>query len=125
MGSSAEQNQEGFSCPVRLAFDQKRSSFMTLAAILTRICHRVASVTVLRRASGPQSCTGSTSRRDDTAVGSGIHRCVGDRIAEQQLRILWEEILERDLRMEIAGPPQRIYSNFIREFHALPARIVN
>ena len=63
--------------------------------------------------------------RRHLSFGAGIHRCVGDRIAEQQLRILWEEILERDLRIEIAGPPQRIYSNFIREFHALPARIVN
>ncbi|MGI9480617.1 MAG: cytochrome P450 [Hyphomicrobiaceae bacterium] len=63
--------------------------------------------------------------RRHLSFGAGIHRCVGDRIAEQQLRILWEEILARDLRIEVAGPPQRIYSNFIRGFHSLPARIVN
>jgi cytochrome P450 len=60
-----------------------------------------------------------------TLFGAGIHRCVGDRLAEQQLRILWEEILQRDLRFEIAGPPQRLYSNFIRGIRSLPVRIVN
>jgi hypothetical protein len=45
-------------------------------------------------------------------------------LAEQQLRILWEEILQRDLRFEITGPPQRFYSNFIRGIRSLPVRIV-
>ena len=57
--------------------------------------------------------------------GAGIHRCVGDRLAEQQLRILFEEILKRDLRFEIAGPVKRLYSNFIRGIRSLPARIVS
>ncbi|HEY7846109.1 MAG TPA: cytochrome P450, partial [Bradyrhizobium sp.] len=48
-----------------------------------------------------------------------------DRLAEQQLRILWEEILKRGLRFEIAGPVQRLYSNFIRGIRSLPVRIVN
>ena len=42
--------------------------------------------------------------RQHLAFGAGIHRCVGDRLAEQQIRILWEEILNRDLRFEIIGP---------------------
>jgi cytochrome P450 len=63
--------------------------------------------------------------RQHLSFGAGIHRCVGDRLAEQQLRILWEEILQRDLRFEIMGPPQRLYSNFIRGIRALPVRIVN
>ena len=42
--------------------------------------------------------------RQHLAFGAGIHRCVGDRLAEQQIRILWEEILQRDLRFEIIGP---------------------
>jgi cytochrome P450 len=63
--------------------------------------------------------------RQHLSFGAGIHRCVGDRLAEQQLRILWEEILLRDLRFEIMGPPQRLYSNFIRGIRALPVRIVN
>jgi cytochrome P450 len=48
--------------------------------------------------------------RQHLSFGAGIHRCVGDRLAEQQLRILWEEILQRDLRFEITGPPQRLSS---------------
>jgi cytochrome P450 len=63
--------------------------------------------------------------RQHLAFGAGIHRCVGDRLAEQQLRILWEEILQRDLRFEIMGPPKRLHSNFIRGIRALPVRIVN
>jgi len=50
---------------------------------------------------------------------------VSDRLAEQQIRILWEEILQRDLRFEIMGPPTRLYSNFIRGIRSLPVRIVN
>ncbi|ERF80598.1 cytochrome P450 [Bradyrhizobium viridifuturi] len=63
--------------------------------------------------------------RQHLAFGAGVHRCVGDRLAEQQLRILWEEVLARDLRFEIMGPPQRLYSNFIRGIRSLPVRIVN
>ena len=62
--------------------------------------------------------------RQHLSFGAGIHRCVGDRLAEQQLRILWEEILQRNLRFEIMGPPQRLYSNFIRGIRSLPVRIV-
>lgn len=63
--------------------------------------------------------------RQHLAFGAGVHRCVGDRLAEQQLRILWEEVLARDLRFELMGPPQRLYSNFIRGIRSLPVRIVN
>ena len=61
--------------------------------------------------------------RHHLSFGAGIHRCVGDRLAEMQLRILWEEILARDLRIEIAGPPVRLYSNFIRGIRSLPTII--
>ncbi|TWT15188.1 cytochrome P450 [Reyranella sp. CPCC 100927] len=61
--------------------------------------------------------------RQHLSYGAGIHRCVGDRLADLQLRILWEEILKRDLRIDVVGPPQRIYSNFLRGFRYLPARI--
>src|SRR5947208_11541204 len=63
--------------------------------------------------------------RQHLSFGAGIHRCVGDRLAEQQIRILWEEVLNRNLRFEIMGPPQRLYSNFIRGIRSLTVRIVN
>ena len=47
----------------------------------------------------------------------------GDRIAEMQLRILWEEMLNRRLEIQLDGPPLRTYSNFIRGFKSLPVRI--
>jgi len=63
--------------------------------------------------------------RQHLSFGAGIHRCVGDRLAEQQLRILWEEILKRELRFAVAGPVKRLYSNFIRGIRSMPVRIVN
>jgi cytochrome P450 len=63
---------------------------------------------------------GRPRARHHLSFGAGIHRCVGDRLAELQLRILWEEMLARDLRVEIVGPPVRLYSNFIRGIRALP-----
>lgn len=61
--------------------------------------------------------------RQHLSYGAGVHRCVGDRLADLQLRILWEEILRLDLEIEVVGPPKRLYSNFIRGFRALPVRI--
>ena len=61
--------------------------------------------------------------RQHLSYGAGIHRCVGDRLADLQLRILWEEILARDLAIEVMGPPKRLYSNFIRGIRELPVRI--
>jgi len=66
---------------------------------------------------------GRPKARQHLAFGAGIHRCVGDRLAELQLRMLWEEILKRDLEIEIAGSPVRLYSNFIRGIRSLPVVI--
>ena len=61
--------------------------------------------------------------RQHLSYGAGIQRCVGDRLADLQLRILWEEILARNLDIEVMGPPKRLFSNFIRGIRELPARI--
>jgi cytochrome P450 len=66
---------------------------------------------------------GRPRARHHLSFGAGIHRCVGDRLAEMQLKILWQEILKRDLVVEIAGPPVRLYSNFIRGIRSLPVTI--
>ena len=57
------------------------------------------------------------------SFGIGIHRCVGNRLAEMQLAILWEEILKRRMTIEAMGEPRRVYANFIRGIEALPVRI--
>jgi cytochrome P450 len=62
--------------------------------------------------------------RHHLSFGSGVHRCVGDRLAELQLQVLWEEILNRDLAIEVVGAPVRTYSNFLRGIKSMPVRIV-
>ena len=62
--------------------------------------------------------------RQHIAFGFGIHRCVGNRLAELQLKILWEEILNRSLKFEVMGPPKRVFSVFVHGISELPVRIV-
>ena len=64
-----------------------------------------------------------TRSRQHLSFGFGIHRCVGNRLAELQLCILWEEILKRGMVVEMMEEPKRIYSNFIHGITALPVRI--
>lgn len=61
--------------------------------------------------------------RQHMSFGFGVHRCVGNRLAELQLRILWEEILPRFPVIEVLAPPKRLYSNFIHGIRQLPVRI--
>jgi cytochrome P450 len=63
--------------------------------------------------------------RRHLSFGFGIHRCVGNRLAEMQLRIVWEEILKRFKTIEVMGEPERIYSSFVKGYASLPVRIVN
>jgi cytochrome P450 len=57
------------------------------------------------------------------SFGFGIHRCVGMRLAELQLRIVWQEILKRFGEIEVVGEPKRVYSSFVRGYETLPVRI--
>jgi cytochrome P450 len=61
--------------------------------------------------------------RTHLSFGFGIHRCVGMRLAELQLRIVWQEILQRFDRIEVVGEPKRVYSSFVRGYETLPVRI--
>ena len=61
--------------------------------------------------------------RQHLSFGFGIHRCVGNRLAELQLSILWEEILQRFPMIEVLEPPTRAYSNILRSISAMPVRI--
>jgi cytochrome P450 len=61
--------------------------------------------------------------RQHLSFGFGIHRCVGNRLAELQLRILWEELLPRYPVIEVMAPAKRLYSNFIHGIRSLPVRI--
>jgi len=57
------------------------------------------------------------------SFGFGIHRCLGMRLAELQLKIIWEEILKRFEHIEVVGEPKRVYSSFVRGYEQLPVRI--
>ncbi|MEX1197894.1 MAG: cytochrome P450 [Pseudohongiellaceae bacterium] len=61
--------------------------------------------------------------RQHLSFGTGIHRCMGNRLAEMQLRILWEEILQRFHTVEVTGNPVRIYSSFVKGYSELPVRV--
>ena len=57
--------------------------------------------------------------RQHTAFGYGVHRCVGNRLAEMQLRVMWEEIMERFGKIEVKSEPKRIYSSFVKGYSEL------
>ena len=61
--------------------------------------------------------------RQHLSFGFGIHRCVGNRLAEMQVMILWEEILKRFPLIEVIEPPKRNYSNLIRGIGSMLVRI--
>jgi cytochrome P450 len=64
-----------------------------------------------------------TRPRQHAAFGFGIHRCLGQRLAEMQLRVVWEEILKRFPVIEVTGEPTRLTSNFVKGYTRLPVRI--
>lgn len=61
--------------------------------------------------------------RRHLSFGFGIHRCMGNRLAEMQLRILWEEILKRFDKIEMVGEPEMVLSNFVKGYASLPVVI--
>jgi len=61
--------------------------------------------------------------RQHLSFGFGIHRCVGNRLAEMQLRIVWEEILKRWQRIDVVGEPKRVLSSFVKGYEHMPVRI--
>lgn len=61
--------------------------------------------------------------RQHLSFGFGIHRCVGNRLAEMQLRIIWEEILKRFDNIEVVGEPKRVHSSFVKGYETLPVII--
>lgn len=61
--------------------------------------------------------------RNHLAFGFGVHRCVGNRLGELQLRIAWEEILRRFATVEVVGDPVRVRSNVLNGYAELPVRV--
>ncbi|MEM7666836.1 MAG: cytochrome P450 [Pseudomonadota bacterium] len=61
--------------------------------------------------------------RRHIAFGYGIHRCVGARLAELQLRVLLEEMHKRRMRVHVAGDVERVRANFVHGFRKLEVEI--
>jgi cytochrome P450 len=61
--------------------------------------------------------------RQHMSFGFGIHRCVGNRLAELQLKILWEEIMKRFDNIEVLEEPERVPSAFVKGYKSMMVRI--
>ncbi|HQT52761.1 MAG TPA: cytochrome P450, partial [Phenylobacterium sp.] len=57
--------------------------------------------------------------RQHISFGFGIHRCVGNRLAELQLKIIWEEILARFPDIQVVAEPKRVYSSFVKGYESM------
>jgi cytochrome P450 len=57
------------------------------------------------------------------SFGYGVHYCMGSRLAELQLRILWEEILHRFERVEVQAEPELVFSSFVKGYATLPTKV--
>ena len=61
--------------------------------------------------------------RQHLSFGFGIHRCMGNRVAEMQLRVLWEEIMKRFENIEVVGEVERTFSSFVKGYTSMPVRV--
>jgi cytochrome P450 len=61
--------------------------------------------------------------RKHVSFGFGIHRCLGKELAELQLKIMWQEILQRFRTIEVVGEPTRTFSAFVHGITELNVRI--
>ena len=68
-------------------------------------------------------CIDRERARKHLSFGVGVHACVGSRVAEMQLAVIWEEILKRFSTIEVLEEPKRVFSNFLHGFENLRAII--
>lgn len=61
--------------------------------------------------------------RNHMSFGFGVHRCMGNKVGEMQIRILWEEILKRFDHIEMTRAPKRVASNFVMGFEEVMVRV--
>ncbi|MFT5692733.1 MAG: cytochrome P450 [Oceanicoccus sp.] len=62
--------------------------------------------------------------RHHLSFGFGIHRCMGNRLAEMQIRIVWEELMARFHSVQVMGEPTYIRSAFVKGYAHLPVKLV-
>jgi cytochrome P450 len=66
---------------------------------------------------------GRTPNPHMTFGPGGIHHCLGAHLAKMEIRIVFEDLLSRDLEIELAAPPERLRSNFFNGIKRMPVRV--
>ncbi|WP_156503952.1 cytochrome P450, partial [Oleiphilus sp. HI0066] len=61
--------------------------------------------------------------RKHLSFGFGVHRCMGNRLAEMQLQILWEELLSRFDDIEVLSEPEYVQSNFVKGYTSMQVKL--
>ena len=61
--------------------------------------------------------------RNHMSFGFGVHRCMGNRLAEMQLRILWQELLARFDKIDVVGEPTYVQSNFVKGYEKMMVQL--
>jgi len=61
--------------------------------------------------------------RNHISFGFGIHRCFGNRLAELQLQILWQEMLKRFDKIEVMEMPTLNHSSFVKGYTKMIVKI--
>ncbi|MDB5679403.1 cytochrome P450 [Sphingomonas bacterium] len=57
--------------------------------------------------------------RQHMSFGFGVHRCVGNRLAELQLKVIWEEMMKRFPEINVVGEPKRTFSTFVKGYESM------
>ncbi|MEK9871989.1 MAG: cytochrome P450, partial [Gammaproteobacteria bacterium] len=57
------------------------------------------------------------------AFGHGAHHCLGHMLAKMEMRYLYEELFGRVNRIELAGEPRIMESNFVTGLKTLPVHV--
>ena len=70
----------------------------------------------------PRQFDASRSPNRHLAFGAGAHQCLGLHLARLEMRILFNELLDRIDTIEIAGEPKRAHSSFVGGLKTLPLR---
>lgn len=70
----------------------------------------------------PRKFDASRSPNRHMAFGAGAHQCLGLHMARMEMKILFNEMLDRFEHIELAGQPQRANSTFVGGLKTLPLK---
>lgn len=59
------------------------------------------------------------------AFGVGVHRCIGQAVAREELSVFFRYLAERGIRLRLDGPVERLRSNFMLGIKHLPVAVVS